>query len=239
MVKVFLVPYLIPRSLVGDVSYSLSISSQIFNFAVGIVDKFGYSGIFALMVMESATLPIPSEVVLPLAGYLVFTGQLNFWLALVVASVGSLVGTMIDYAIGYYLGRAAILRYGRFVRLNEKHLATSEKWFGKFGEITVLLARFVPLLRTLIAFPAGIAEMKLWKFLLFSTIGIVIWDAALIYVGEVAGQNSSQIITALTNSFTLIEIIVVIAIIVVLVYFARRQMTRPLPVNSSRPAQEK
>lgn len=192
------------------------------------MDKSGYLGIFALMVMESATLPVPSEVVLPLAGYLVFSGQMDFWVALVVASVGSLVGTMIDYSIGYYLGRPVILRYGKYFRLNEKHLVTSERWFDKYGEIAVLLARFVPLIRTLIAFPAGIAEMKVWKFIVFSAVGIFIWDGVLIYLGVLAGKNSSQIISALSNAFTVTEIVVVIGLIAAGVFwFSRRRRTLP------------
>jgi membrane protein DedA with SNARE-associated domain len=191
----------------------LNLSNQIFNFVVITLEKFGYAGIFALMVMESATLPIPSEVVLPFAGYLVFLGQINLWVAIAVASLGSLIGTLIDYWIGYYLGRPVILHYGKYVKLSEKHLATSEKWFNKFGEITVLLARFVPLIRTLVAFPAGIAEMKLWKFITFSAIGILLWDGLLIYLGLLAGQNSSEIISVLSNDFTIIEVVVVVAAI--------------------------
>jgi membrane protein DedA with SNARE-associated domain len=211
----------------------LSLSGQIFNFVVTTLDKFGYTGIFVLMVMESATLPIPSEVVLPLAGYLVFLGQMNFWIAVIAASIGSLIGTLIDYCIGFYLGRSVILRYGRYVRLNEKHLATTEKWFGKFGEITVLLARFVPLIRTLVAFPAGIAEMKLWKFITFSAVGIFIWDGVLIYAGFLAGKNSSVIISILSNDFTIIEVVAIIAAIVAisLAIVRRKPSTR-------RPAKE-
>lgn len=112
------------------------------------------------MVLEGATFPIPSEVVLPFAGYLVFQGQFNYWLVVAVATAGGIAGTLIDYSIGYYLGRAAILRYGRYVWLNENHLKTSEKWFAKYGNVTVLLTKFVPLIRTLIGFPAGISEMN-------------------------------------------------------------------------------
>lgn len=179
------------------------------------------------MVMESATLPIPSEVVLPFAGYLVFLGQINLWVAIVVASVGSLIGTLIDYWIGYFLGRSVILRYGKYVKLSEKHLVTSEKWFNKFGEITVLLARFVPLIRTLVAFPAGIAEMKLWKFITFSAIGIFIWDGLLIYLGLLAGQNSSAIISVLSNDFTIIEVAAVIAAILSIAFAILRRRRTP------------
>src|SRR5713226_3520662 len=165
------------------------------------------------MVMESATLPVPSEVVLPLAGYWVYKGQIDFWPAVVVASLGSLVGTSIDFGIGYYLGRQAILRYGRWVRLNEHHLERGESWFTKYGNPAVLLARFVPLVRTVIAFPAGIAKMSVRKFLAFSTLGIVAWDIILIYLGEVAGQNSTLIINSLQSAFVPIEIAAVIILL--------------------------
>jgi membrane protein DedA with SNARE-associated domain len=183
----------------------------------------GYPGLFALMLLESATLPVPSEVVLPLAGWLVFLGQFNFLIAVVVASVGSLVGTLIDYFIGYYLGRAVVLKFGRYVRLHESNLKTTEKWFAKYGEEIVLVARFVPLMRTLIAFPAGIAEMKLWKFIVFSIVGIVVWDAILIYVGYLFGQNYTQIITSLSNAFTFVEIAAIVIVIAVLVFLIRRK----------------
>ncbi|MDA4114423.1 MAG: DedA family protein [Thaumarchaeota archaeon] len=175
------------------------------------------------MAMESATLPIPSEVVLPLAGYyLVYLGHFNFWLVVIAASIGSLLGTLIDYAIGYYLGRAAILRYGRIIRLNEGNLKTAEGWFARHGSVTVLLARFVPLLRTLIAFPAGIAEMNLAKFVGYSIVGIFAWDAILIYVGVVSGQNYAAIVSALQTYFLPIEILAVLVIVVVLLFSWRR-----------------
>ncbi len=204
----------------------MSITSTIFNFAVNVLKTSGYPGLFVLMVLESATLPVPSEVVLPLAGYLVFTGQFNFWVAVVAASIGSLIGTLIDYSIGFYLGRVVVLRYGKYVRLHESSLVTTEKWFAKYGEIIVLAARFVPLVRTVIAFPAGIAEMKLWKFILFSIVGIVVWDAILIYIGGLFGQNYQEIISSLSNAFTYVEIAAVIVIIALLVWIFRRKPSK-------------
>jgi membrane protein DedA with SNARE-associated domain len=204
----------------------LSLTSQLYNFVENLIANAGYPGIFALMIAESAFPVVPSEVVLPFAGYLVFLGKMSFWLAVIVASIGSLIGTLIDYYIGFYLGRAAILRYGRYFRLNEKHLATSERWFAKYGEMTVLLARFVPAIRALVGFPAGIAEMKLWKFIAYSTIGIVVWDAILIYLGFLAGQNSSAIINTLSRIFLPIEIVAVLIAIVALVLWIRRRSAK-------------
>ena len=192
-----------------------------FGFALSLTA--GYLGIFILMVMESATLPVPSEIVLPLAGYWVYKGQIEFWPAVVVASLGSLVGTSIDFGIGYYLGRQAILRYGRWIRLSEHHLERGETWFTKYGNPAVLLARFVPLVRTVIAFPAGISKMSFGKFLAFSAIGIFVWDAVLIYLGEVAGQNRDVIINSLQSAFVLVEVAAAGILLVALYVFSKRK----------------
>lgn len=173
--------------------------------------------------MESATLPIPSEVVLPLGGFLVFQGRLEFWPTVVAASLGSMVGTMVDYGIGYYLGRPAVLRYGRIVRIRESHFHMVEAWFNNHGRSAVFLARFVPLLRTLIAFPAGTVRMDVKQFLIFSAVGIFIWDAALVYVGVVAGQNSAAIASVLQTFFLPLGIVVVAIVLIVAYRSLRKQ----------------
>lgn len=201
----------------------MSLSSQIFNFAVDLVQKSGYAGVFGLMIVASAAVPIPSEVILPVAGYLVSIGQLNFLLVVALATLGSVIGTLIAYSIGYFLGRAAILRYGRYIRMNEGHLKTAEKWFARYGNITVLFCQFVPLIRTLVPFPAGIAEMKLWKFVGFSLIGIVIWDTILVYIGYYVGKNYLAISLALEGAFTQIGIVaVVLAVLIIVLLIWRR-----------------
>ena len=179
----------------------MAFTDLVFNTIVNLLYQTGYLGVFLLMVMESATLPVPSEVVLPLGGYLVWQGRLEFWSTVAVATVGSLVGTMVDYAIGYFLGRPAVLRYGRIVRFSEKRLETTERWFGSHGKSVVLLARFVPLLRTLIAFPAGLVKMDVERFLAYSAVGILVWDIALVYLGFLAGQNSTAIANTLEAYF--------------------------------------
>ena len=179
----------------------MTVTDLIFNTIVNLLDQTGYLGIFLLMVAESATLPVPSEVVLPLGGYLVSQGRLEFWSTVAVATIGSMVGTMVDFGIGYYLGRPAVLRYGRIVRFSEKRLGTTEKWFAVHGRSVVLLARFVPLLRTLIAFPAGIVRMDVKRFMIYSAVGILVWDIALVYLGDLAGQNSTAIANTLQVYF--------------------------------------
>lgn len=203
---------------------NLSISGTIYNFAISFMQSSGYLGVFVLMAMESATLPIPSEVVLPFAGYyLVYLDHFNFWVVVAVASAGSLLGTLVDYAIGYYLGRAAVLRYGRVIRLNESHLKTAERWFERHGSKIVLLSRLVPLIRTLIAFPAGIAEMNIFKFLGFSVIGIVAWDAILVYVGLIAGQNYNSVSASIQTYYGAAGILAILIAVIVLVLFWRRR----------------
>src|SRR6266571_4971663 len=161
--------------------------TDLITLLVNLFAQLGYPGIFVLMVMESATLPVPSEVVLPLGGFLVYQRKLEFWSVVAVATLGSLIGTMFDYGIGYYLGRPAVLRYGRIVRL----------------------------LRTLIAFPAGIVRMEPKRFLAYSAVGILVWDIALVYVGFLAGQNSAQISSILQSYFLPLGLasIVIVAIV--------------------------
>ncbi len=179
----------------------MAITSLIFDTVVNLLNQSGYLGVFLLMVAESATLPVPSELVLPLGGYLVFQHKLEFWSTVAVATIGSMVGTMVDFGIGYYLGRPAVLRYGRIVRFSEKRLMVTEKWFAAHGNKVVLLARFVPLLRTLIAFPAGIVRMDVKRFLAYSAVGILVWDIALVYLGYWAGNNSTTIAVILQGLF--------------------------------------
>lgn len=211
----------------------MSLNDTIFNFALNLLYQWNYPGVFLLMTLEGATLPVPSEIVLPLTGFLVYQGRLEFWTAVVAATLGSLVGTIVDFGIGYYLGRPAVLRYGRRIRLSEKHLMTTEKWFANHGSTAVLLARFVPLLRTVIAFPAGTAKMKISKFLAYSTVGIVIWDVILIYLGVLAGQNATSIVNTLDATLPFIGYAALGGIIAVLLILSRRRAEKAESPGSS------
>lgn len=200
----------------------MAITDTLFNIVINAFGQLGYPGIFILMVMESATLPVPSELVLPAAGFLVQQQKLEFWSTVTVATLGSLIGTMIDFGIGYRLGRPAVLRYGRVVRFSQERLETTERWFTLHGKSVVLLARFVPLLRTLIAFPAGIVKMDTKRFLAYSTVGIVIWDIALVYIGVLAGQNSGAVSSILQFYFLPLGLVAIV-IVGIVVY---RSLTR-------------
>ncbi len=196
---------------------------------MSLLSQWGYAGVFLLMTLEGATLPVPSEIVLPVTGFLVYNHTLDFWPAVAVASLGGLLGTVIDFSIGYYLGRPTVLRYGRKIRLNERYLVIVEGWFAKHGSAAVLFARFVPLLRTLIAFPAGVAKMRVSKFLAFSAIGIVIWDIVLIYLGVLAGQNYSSIVNGLDATLPLIGYAALAGVVLALVFLTRRKREKENP----------
>lgn len=187
------------------------------------------------MILQGMTLPIvPSEVMLPLAGYLSYTGTFYFWAAVLVAVAGSLIGNVIDFAIGYYLGRPFVLRYGKYIRLNEKHLATSERWFSKYGAVTVFFARFIPLISTLVAFPAGIAKMNVPKFIGISVVGIFIWDAGLAYIGYQAGANYKVISQDLNTAFTPIGIVaIVVAGVAIFLWTRKKQSKTTVPEAQS------
>ncbi len=210
----------------------MSFYDTIFSIALNLLSQWGYAGVFVLMTLEGATLPVPSEIILPLTGFLVYKRNLDFWPAVIVASLGGLLGTIIDFSIGYYLGRPAVLRYGKRIRLSERHLMIAERWFAKHGDAAVFLARFVPLLRTLIAFPAGVAKMKISRFLAFSAVGIVIWDTILIYLGYLAGQNASAIISTLDAVLPLIGYAATVGLVLGLLFFSRKTRKTKAPEAS-------
>ena len=141
------------------------------------------------MTLESAIIPIPSEVVMPFAGYLVSQGRFDFWLIVLVSTLGNLMGSIVAYAIGMYAGRAAIIKYGKYILLQEHHLILAEKWFEKNGDKAVFFGRMLPVVRTVIALPAGIAKMNFPKFATYTFFGSIPWNVTLTYAGIWLGIN--------------------------------------------------
>jgi len=172
-------------------------------WAVRITDFFGYPGISFLMALESMVVPLPSELVMSFAGFLVHQGRFSFIGALSAATLGSLIGSLISYAMGYYGGELFVKKISRYLLLDEKDLEWSEKWFAKRGEVTIFFARFMPVVRHLISIPAGLAKMNLKKFSLYTVLGAAPWNAFLLWTGIVAGQKW-QIIRKYSEPLSLI-----------------------------------
>ena len=171
----------------------MSILSEILGsiglFCMQIISSIGYFGIFLLMTMESMILPVPSELVMPFAGFLISSGEMNFWAIVIFSTFGSLVGSLISYYIGRYGGNRFIIKNKEFLFLNKEHLMQTEKWFSKKGELTIFVGRFIPIIRHIISIPAGIGKMDIKKFMLYTVIGAAIWNAFLTYIGWVLGNN--------------------------------------------------
>ena len=158
------------------------------------VSSWGYPGFFALMLLESSSLPIPSEVILPFAGYLVSLGQLNFWWTVVVATAAGTVGSLIDYYIGWkgwnFLRHRSIL--GRSI-FSMGQFEVAVGWFSRHGSIVVFLSRLVPVIRTIVSFPAGAIKMPLVKFVAYTAAGCFMWNALLIYFGYFLGSKWAMV----------------------------------------------
>lgn len=149
----------------------------------------GYGGLIGLMALESACIPLPSEIILPFAGYLVSRGEMNLFLVATLGAVGCNIGSEIAYAVGRYGGRRAVERWGRYVLLSRHDLTRADWFFGRFGRIAVLIGRMLPVVRTFIALPAGISHMPRLRFHLYTFIGSWPWCFLLAYVGMLLGDK--------------------------------------------------
>jgi membrane protein DedA with SNARE-associated domain len=166
-----------------------SITDPIVNLAVDIVDAMGLWGVFVLMTLESACIPIPSEATMLFAGFNVSDGNYSLFAAVAVGSVANLVGSWIAYAIGYY-GRVDILeKHGKKLHIKPSHLAWADRWFERHGDATVFFTRMLPIIRTFISLPAGVARMPFWRFSVLTLAGCVPWVFMLTFIGKQAGDN--------------------------------------------------
>ncbi|HUZ64966.1 MAG TPA: DedA family protein [Acetobacteraceae bacterium] len=158
-------------------------------FIIATISAGGYLGIVALMTIESACIPLPSEIIMTFSGYLAFTGRFNLFLVATAGAIGCNVGSAIAYAVGNFGGRPAVLRWGRYVLLSAAELDRVERYFARFGSITVLVARLLPVVRTFIALPAGIARMPQWRFHIYTFVGSWPFCFLLAFIGMKLGQK--------------------------------------------------
>ncbi|HEV2320888.1 MAG TPA: DedA family protein [Gammaproteobacteria bacterium] len=158
-------------------------------FITGVIGSLGYGGVVLLMAIESACIPLPSEVTLPFAGYLVFKGELSLWGVALAGAIGCVLGSLVAYAVGAWGGRPLAEKYGRYLLISSRDLSLADRWFARHGDITIFVGRLLPVVRTFIAFPAGVARMALGKFVVYSFLGSLIWCWALAWIGARLGEH--------------------------------------------------
>jgi len=183
----------------------------------------GYISVFILMTMESMIFPVPSEAVLPPAGLLVTQSRFSFPMVVVAGTLGSIVGSLVSYVIGYYGGKPFVDKFGKYFLLNRRDLEISERFFNRRGDVTILLCRFIPVVRHIISLPAGFGKMNILKFLVYTIIGAGLWNSFLTYVGYRWGQAGWNLLLEYSH---ITDIIVVGLLVLGVGYFIFRHIKR-------------
>ncbi len=189
------------------------ILSLLASFVTNTISSTGYTGITVLMALESACIPIPSEVIMPFSGFLVHEGRFGFWLVVLWGTIGNLLGSWLAYWVGYVGGRPLIEKYGKYILLSRHDLEIADRWFEKYGQGTVFFSRLLPIIRTFISLPAGIAKMDFKKFSFYTFLGSLPWSFALTYAGVVMGENWEHLETYFRKFQWPIAILIIIGII--------------------------
>lgn len=171
----------------------MDILNQLINLITNFISAAGYPSIVILMALESMIAPVPSEAVMPFAGFLISTGQFSFVGVIVASTIGSLIGSLLSYYIGAYGGRPLIDKFGKYFFLNHHHLEITEQFFAKRGEATIFISRFIPIVRHLISLPAGTGKMNIWKFSIYTVLGAGLWNTFLAYVGFVLKNHWDEL----------------------------------------------
>jgi membrane protein DedA with SNARE-associated domain len=197
-------------------------------FIDSLYGRFGYIGVVIAMSIESAAIPIPSELILPFAGWSVARGVLEpltgspwtYWGAVVAGVVGNTAGSLVGYAVGALGGRPLLDRYGRYVLISSHDLDLADRWFARWGDLTVFFSRMLPIVRTFISIPAGIARMPLWRFVVFSVAGAIPWVMLLVWGGLVLGDHWQDIKGALRG----LDYLVAAAVVLLIAIFVWRHV---------------
>jgi len=156
---------------------------------IAVISSLGYGGIVLLMGIESACIPLPSEIIMPFSGFLVFKGEMTLWGVALAGALGCVLGSIPAYYLGAYGGRPLVEKYGKYVLISHHDLHIADSWFEKHGEIIIFIGRLLPAVRTFIAFPAGIARMNMPRFIAYTFAGSLIWCWVLAYAGMKMGEN--------------------------------------------------
>jgi membrane protein DedA with SNARE-associated domain len=202
----------------------IEILSPIVQFITSTISALGYGGIFVLMILESALIPIPSEIIMPFSGFLVSAGKMGAVAVILAGSFGNLVGSIATYFLGIKLGRAFLIKYGKYILFRPHHLVFTEQLFHKYGERIVFVGRLLPVVRTYISLPAGIGRTNFFKFVVYTLAGSLIWNTILTYAGIQLGHNWKHI-DQYSRYLDIIAIVAVIAFVVWIIYNRKRART--------------
>ncbi|OGC76971.1 MAG: alkaline phosphatase [candidate division Zixibacteria bacterium RBG_16_50_21] len=189
---------------------------------VSVISTLGYFGIVLTMAIESACIPLPSEIIMPFSGYLVSAGRFNLWLTGIAGAMGCVIGSVIAYWAGIKGGRPFLEKYGRYVLISKHDLDNADKFFQKYGDWSIFISRLLPVIRTFISLPAGIAKMRFGRFVVLTFLGSLPWCLALAYIGQVMGENWEQI----KVYFRKADIIIGVLIVTGLVWFLYRHLRK-------------
>ncbi|MEW6618996.1 MAG: DedA family protein [bacterium] len=191
------------------------------SIVVAIINAAGYWGIGIAMAIESACIPLPSEIIMPFSGYLISEGRFQIFWVVVAGTLGNLVGSIIAYWVGLIGGRPFILKYGKYILMTRHDMDVAERWFNKYGDLTIFFTRNMPVIRTFISLPAGIAKMNFLKFCLYTTLGSVPWNIALTYFGMIFGAKWHSTLSPIFHKF---DVLIGICIIILLYIFIKRHL---------------
>jgi membrane protein DedA with SNARE-associated domain len=193
---------------------SLSITETLSNFIVSAIEQLGYVGVFIAMGLESACIPLPSEIIMPFSGYVAWKGGLTLMGVTLAGTLGCLVGSLVLYYVGLFGGRPLLVRYGGYVFLREKELDHADAWFVRYGDRAVFFSRMLPVVRSFLSLPAGIVRMDVKKFSLYTTAGSLPWCFGLAYIGFLFGPHWVD----LERVFVYLDVAVIAGIIALVGY---------------------
>jgi membrane protein DedA with SNARE-associated domain len=202
-----------------------AVIAEIGSFVITMISKFGYTGILITMAIESACIPLPSEIIMPFSGYLVSTGQFSMLGVTMAGAIGNVLGSLVAYYVGVWGGRPFVERYGQYFLVSRRDLEMADRWFLKYGEAAVLISRMLPVVRTFISLPAGIVRMNVPRFVLFSFIGAVPWCYLLAYIGLKLGERWD----GLHEYFHHLDVVIGMVLVLGFIYFLWSHWPRTKP----------
>ncbi len=197
-----------------------TIISYLASFIIAGISMLGYGGVVLMMAIESACIPLPSEIIMPFSGYLVSTGKFSLWGVSFAGAFGCVIGSVVAYWIGYYGGRPMAEKYGKYVLVTKHDLDIADNFFNKYGNTAVFISRLLPVVRTFISLPAGIARMNFWQFVIYTFLGSLPFCLFLAYIGKKLGDNWDT----LGVYFHKFDLVIGIIIVLGLVWFVRRHL---------------